>query len=155
MLPEQYCINHIIWHSEERYITHDTKHVLLAFTMTRFELKVILGLYLVATCSRVCFGFISCHINCQKSQRQGGLAVLDDLQSVASESPSNYTFVSVPVSSSPHAAATTKQQQFLVHKGRSATMIRRSPSICGVTLCKGWTEEATQAFCGAVHSVGK
>ena len=123
--------------------------------MSSFKPQVILGLYLVAACSRVCFGFVSCHINCQKSQQRQGLVVINKLQSVASESPSDYTVASVPVSSSPHAAATTKQQQFLVHKGRSAAMIRRSPSVCGITLCKGWTEQATQAFCGAVHSVGK
>jgi hypothetical protein len=123
--------------------------------MTRFELQVIVGLYLVAAYSRVCFGFVSGHGTFQTSQRRQGLVVINELQSFASESPSNYTVASDPVSSSPHAAATTKQQQFLVHKGRSAAMIRRSPSLCGVTLYKGWTEQATQAFCDAVHSVGK
>jgi hypothetical protein len=104
--------------------------------MTRFELQVIVGLYLVAAYSRVCFGFVSGHGTFQTSQRRQGLVVINELQSFASESPS-------------------KQQQFLVHKGRSAAMIRRSPSLCGVTLYKGWTEQATQAFCDAVHSVGK
>ena len=125
--------------------------------MTRFELQVILGLYLIAVDSRACFGFVSCHGNSQRGQRRQGLGIIDKLQSFASESSSNYTVASDPVSSSPHAAATiatSKQQQFLVHKGRSAAMIRRSPSICGVTLCKGWTEQATQAFCDAVRSVG-
>lgn len=124
-----------------------------ALTMTRFELQVTLGLYLIAACSRFCFGFVPCYRHPQKSRRRQGL-VINKLQSFASESPSNYTVASDTVSSSPHAAATTKPQQFLVHKGRSAAMIRRSPSLCWISLCKGWTEQATQAFCDAVHSVG-
>jgi hypothetical protein len=123
--------------------------------MTRFELQVILGLYLIAACSRLCIGFAPCNGHPQKGRRRQGLVVINKLQSVASEPPSNYTVASDTVASSTHAAATTSPQQFLVHKGRSAAMIRRSPSLCGVTLYKGWTEQATQAFCDAVHSVGK
>ena len=46
-------------------------------------------------------------------------------------------------------------RSFLIHKGRSAEMIRRSPALSGVTLAKGWSQSATKAFISAVHSVGK
>eukprot|EP00978_Attheya_sp_CCMP212_P047027 scaffold421188_cov47-Attheya_sp.AAC.17 len=46
------------------------------------------------------------------------------------------------------------QHNFLIHKGRSVDMIRRSPSLAGLTLCKGWSPTATEAFRTAVRSVG-
>lgn len=57
----------------------------------------------------------------------------------------------------PCMSATIPQQEtsFLIHKGRSTNMIRRSPAIQGGALCKGWTEATTQAFVSAIHSVGK
>jgi hypothetical protein len=50
---------------------------------------------------------------------------------------------------------TQQETSFLIHKGRSTNMIRRSPAIQGGALCKGWTEATTQAFVSAIHSVGK
>ena len=43
---------------------------------------------------------------------------------------------------------------FLIHKGRSEAMIRRAPSLAGVTLCKGWSDEVTQVFISAVDQLG-
>jgi stress response protein SCP2 len=42
-----------------------------------------------------------------------------------------------------------------LHKGRSVTMLRRAPSIAGMTLCQGWTDEATQALIKAVNQAGE
>jgi len=50
---------------------------------------------------------------------------------------------------------TRQDTSFLIHKGRSTKMIRRSPAIQGGALCKGWTEATTQAFVSAIHSLGK
>ena len=47
-----------------------------------------------------------------------------------------------------------ERKRFLIHKGRSADMILRSPSITGVTLCRGWSDDATKAFVSAIHKVG-
>jgi hypothetical protein len=80
-------------------------------------------------------------------------AAKDALQSFARELSSNYTLANDPASLSPQSAG-IKKQQFLVHKGKSTAMIRRSPSLCGVTLCKGWSDRATQAFCNAIDSIG-
>jgi hypothetical protein len=43
------------------------------------------------------------------------------------------------------------KKRFLIHKGRSAAMIKRSPALAGVTLCKGWSATATAAFVAAVE----
>jgi hypothetical protein len=50
---------------------------------------------------------------------------------------------------------TQQGTSFLIHKGRSTKMIRRSPAIQGGALCKGWTEATTQAFDSAIQSLGK
>jgi hypothetical protein len=42
----------------------------------------------------------------------------------------------------------------LIHRGRSTAMIKRSPSIAGLGLCKGWTSSATEAFESAVDKLG-
>lgn len=42
---------------------------------------------------------------------------------------------------------------FLVHDGYSAEMIGRSPAIAGVTICSGWTEQATYDLQNAVQSI--
>jgi hypothetical protein len=49
----------------------------------------------------------------------------------------------------------TKKENFLIHRGRSGVMIKRSPSIAGIGLCKDWTPEATRAFQTAVEKLGK
>jgi hypothetical protein len=46
-------------------------------------------------------------------------------------------------------------EKFLIHRGRSAAMIKRSPSIGGIGLCKGWTPQATEKFIAAVEKIGK
>jgi hypothetical protein len=51
-------------------------------------------------------------------------------------------------------AAKGVQQNFIIHRGRSAAMIKRSPSIAGISFCKGWADNATQAFVSAVESLG-
>jgi hypothetical protein len=47
-----------------------------------------------------------------------------------------------------------KTKNFLIHRGRSAAMIKRSPSIAGIGLCRGWNEESTRAFTKAVEKLG-
>lgn len=58
-------------------------------------------------------------------------------------------------STSDDVSSTEAARTFLVHKGRSAEMIRRSPSLAGVTLSKGWSREASEAFINAIHSLVK
>ena len=54
----------------------------------------------------------------------------------------------------PQAADKNSMQKFLIHKGRSADMIRRSPAISGVSLCRSWTDAATKDFIRAIRQVG-
>mmetsp|Transcript_15750 Transcript_15750/g.21605 ORF Transcript_15750/g.21605 Transcript_15750/m.21605 type:complete len:532 (-) Transcript_15750:212-1807(-) len=42
---------------------------------------------------------------------------------------------------------------YLIHSGRSVDMIRRSPALGGVSLCKGWSRISTEAFKVAVEAV--
>jgi hypothetical protein len=46
-------------------------------------------------------------------------------------------------------------EKFLIHRGRSAAMIKRSPSIGGIGLFKGWTPQATEHFIAAVETIGE
>jgi len=46
-----------------------------------------------------------------------------------------------------------QRQKFLVHKGISRKMIKRSPAIAGVTIVQGWSDDATTAFRQAVDDV--
>jgi hypothetical protein len=47
-------------------------------------------------------------------------------------------------------------RNFLIHDGCSSDMMRRSPEGAAVvTLCKGWSSRATDAFDSAVNTVGK
>jgi hypothetical protein len=48
----------------------------------------------------------------------------------------------------------TTTQTFLIHQGRSEGILRRSPSIAGVSLVRGWTESTTIAFVAGVHALG-
>ncbi|KAG7343859.1 hypothetical protein IV203_021867 [Nitzschia inconspicua] len=45
-----------------------------------------------------------------------------------------------------------KPEHYVVHTGRSADMIKRSPALSGITLCKGWSPSATDAFRRAVQA---
>eukprot|EP00957_Ditylum_brightwellii_P190351 14489991-Ditylum_brightwellii.AAC.1 len=42
---------------------------------------------------------------------------------------------------------------YLIHSGRSVDMIRRSPALGGVSLCKGWSRISTEAFKIAIETV--
>ena len=44
----------------------------------------------------------------------------------------------------PVPSSSKQQEKFLIHKGRSKTMILRSPSIAGLTLIQNWNSNATQ-----------
>jgi hypothetical protein len=50
----------------------------------------------------------------------------------------------------PRTDAKSSSSSYLIHKGRAVEMIKRCVSIEGLTLSKGWTAEATQAFMLAI-----
>ena len=47
-----------------------------------------------------------------------------------------------------------EERKYLLHKGQSVGMIRGSPALGGVTVCRGWSDDATKAFVTAVESIG-
>jgi len=53
----------------------------------------------------------------------------------------------------PRTDAKSSSSSYLIHKGRAVEMIKRCVSIEGLTLSKGWTAEATQAFMLAIEAV--
>jgi len=60
-----------------------------------------------------------------------------------------------PINGCNQRATPSKKDIFLIHKGRSAAMIKRSPCIAGVTLCKGWSPKASETFYKSVQKLGK
>lgn len=74
--------------------------------------------------------------------------------SVASRRATTTTRISSDATTTTTAASpSTPQQKFLIHKGRSKTMILRSPSQAGLTLIENWSEDATQALSRAVEQI--
>jgi hypothetical protein len=99
-------------------------------------------------------------------RRRIKLSVNDDAATTANalilSAPSKSTTVNAVIENSAtnkdspkNNAVGVVRQKFLIHKGRSEAMIRRSPCIAGVTLCKGWTPAATETFIRSVNALGK
>ena len=47
-----------------------------------------------------------------------------------------------------------EERKYLLHHGQSVGMIRGTPAVGGVTVCRGWSDDATKAFVEAVESIG-
>ena len=47
-----------------------------------------------------------------------------------------------------------KEAIYEIHRGISANMVRGSPTLGGITLCRGWSDDATRDFKKAVKEVG-
>ena len=46
----------------------------------------------------------------------------------------------------PNTSTTVDTSTYLIHKGRAVDMIKRCVSVEGLSLSKGWTPQATEAF---------
>ena len=56
------------------------------------------------------------------------------------------------IGSKPGDNASANTSPYLIHKGRAVDMIKRCVAIEGLSLSKGWTTQATQAF---IIAIGK
>jgi len=69
-------------------------------------------------------------------------------------SPSESTITVIPrTHTKTSSTESTDQSTYLVHKGRAVDMIKRCVCIEGLTLSKGWTPQATEAFKIAIEAV--
>ncbi|KAL7553416.1 hypothetical protein ACHAWF_016698 [Thalassiosira exigua] len=64
--------------------------------------------------------------------------------------------ITIPPYASPESDITfanSDESSYLIHKGRAVDMIKRCVSIEGLSLCTGWTRQATDAFKIAIEAV--
>lgn len=97
---------------------------------------------------------VSSFTPCQIGRKQ---AVLPTMTTTSTKSAvTTADDILAPASNLPETKQHTNGiEKFLIHRGRSLCMIKRSPSIGGLGLCKGWTPKATKNFVDAIEKMGK